>query len=257
LTLEQAGIAFAAAFGAGAINSVAGGGTLLSFPALIWLGLPAITANATSTVALWPGSLSGAWGYRQEVRKARRPLLWLIAPSLGGGLAGALLLRVTPESLFQELVPFLVLFATTLIVGQKWLQRRIYGDRRAAHHSPAWLLYAGCFQFLVGVYGGYFGAGIGILMLAALGLLGLEDIHQMNGLKNLFAAGINILAAMYFAASAMVSWPFAVTMALGSILGGSWGAGVARRMGRDRVRQLVVAIGFGMGLALLARNLSR
>lgn len=255
MTITEAGIAFTAAFAAGAINSVAGGGTLVSFPVLIWLGLPTITANATSTVSLWPGSLSGAWGYRDEVRRAKRSLLWLMVPSLVGGLIGALLLRATPESVFERMVPFLILFATLLILGQQWLQRRLYGTKGAPHESPAWMAGAAVFQLMVGVYGGYFGAGIGILMLAALGILGLDDIHQMNGLKNLFAAGINVIAAAYFARSAMVDWPFAGAMILGSVAGGVWGSGVAKKIGRESVRRLVIAIGFSMAIALLIRNL--
>src|SRR6201989_1967427 len=176
-------IAATAAFLAGGINSVAGGGTLISFPVLVWLGLPSITANATSTVAIWPGSLGGMWGFRRELRDANPRLLMLALPSIVGGLTGALLLKLTPTSVFDRLVPLLILFATLLFAAQGPLQRwfRI-GDAREDEGGLG-LYRVMTFQLLVGLYGGYFGAGIGILMLAALSIIGLSDIHQMNALK--------------------------------------------------------------------------
>ncbi len=240
--------AFASAFAAGAINSVAGGGTLLSFPTLIWLGLDSVAANATSTVAIWPGSLGSMWGYRKELASADRRMLALTAPSLIGGIAGALLLRFTPPSLFDALVPFLILFATILFMVQETVQRMFKPQIR--HDSAKWLTGAVLFQFLVSLYGGYFGAGIGILMLAALSILGLTDIHQMNGLKNFFALCINGVAAMYFIFAHMVQWPYVLIMAAGAIAGGVGGAGLARKMGRTAVRRVVVGIGFAMSLSL-------
>ena len=248
-------LVFGSAFGAGMINSVAGGGTLLSFPALIWLGVPSIAANATSTVALWPGSLGSVWGYRRELRDAERSLWALAVPSLAGGLLGAFLLSRTPAEIFDRLVPLLIFFATCLLAAQEAIQRRF--DLSAIHtnaRSP-WLSWAMVFQAGVGVYGGYFGAGIGILMLAALSLMGHTDIHQMNAVKNVLAVCINGIAAAYFVASGLVIWQDAAVMAGGAVLGGVGGPSLARRMGRVAVRRVIVAIGFGMAAAMLVRAL--
>jgi len=253
LDFPHAAVAFGAAFLAGVINSVAGGGTLLSFPTLIWLGLPSVTANATSTVAIWPAAGSSLLGYRREVRSAESRMLLLVVPSLLGGIAGALLLRWTPPSVFDTLVPFLILFATFLFMAQEPIQRRLKTAHPEAHKSARWLAGAMLFQLLVALYGGYFGAGIGILMLAALSILGLTDIHQMNGLKNFFGGCINGVAALYFIWAKMVYWPYVVIMALGAIAGGYAGAGTARRIGRTAVRRLVIAVGFGMAISLFAK----
>jgi uncharacterized membrane protein YfcA len=250
----HAGVAFGGAFVAGIINSVAGGGTLVSFPTLIWLGLPSVTANATSTVAIWPGSLGAMWGYRRELRTAEPAMLALVAPSLVGGIAGALLLRYTPPALFDTLVPFLILFATLLFMVQEPIQRKLKTAKGTGHRSTEWLAGAMLFQLLVALYGGYFGAGIGILMLAALSILGLTDIHQMNGLKNFFALCINGVAALYFIWSHMVYWPDVVIMAIGAVVGGYGGAGAARKMGRTMVRRIVIGIGFSMALSLFFRK---
>ena len=250
LDLLHAAGAFGAAFLAGAINSVAGGGTLVTFPTLIWLGQAPVTANATSTVAIWPGSVGSMFGYRRELKTTPLRMLALVIPSLAGGLLGALLLKWTPPALFDRLVPFLVLFATVLFMSQQTLQRRFAPEQGAAHESGRWLAGAVLFQFLVGLYGGYFGAGIGILMLAALGILGFTDIHQMNGLKNFFGMCINGVAALYFIWAHMVHWPDVLLMALGAVAGGVGGSGAARRLGRPMVRRAVIAIGFAMTAAL-------
>src|SRR5258706_3092518 len=172
----------AAAFLAGGVNSIGGGGTLLSFPALVWLGRPPIIANATNSVALWPGSLAGVYGFRQELRKVQRWLLLLTIPSLMGGALGAWLLLRTSEKTFVRIVPLLILSATLLLAAQEMVTRRL-GLLARAHERPTtgWVTFVFVFQFLVGIYGGYFGAGMGILMLAGLGLIGLTDLHQMNG----------------------------------------------------------------------------
>lgn len=251
LDLPHAAVALGAAFLAGAINSVAGGGTLVSFPTLIWLGLPSITANATSTVAIWPAAISSMFGYRREMRSAEPRLLILVVPSLVGGIAGALLLRRTPAATFDALVPFLILFATLLFMAQDPIQRKL--KTAGPHRSPAWLAGAMLFQLLVALYGGYFGAGIGILMLAALSILGLTDIHQMNGLKNFFGGCINGVAAVYFIWANMVYWPFVILMVVGAVAGGYSGAGMARRVGRTAVRRTVVAIGFAMAISLFVK----
>jgi len=236
---------FAAAFAAGSINSVAGGGTLITFPTLLWLGVSSKLANGTSTVALWPGGVAGAWGYRRALAQADRRLLSLIVPSLIGGVCGALLLVVTPTEVFDRILPFLILFATVLFMAQEPLQRRfnLAQAHEARSHWVSWTMF---FQLLVGVYGGYFGAGIGILMLAALSLMGHTDIHQMNGVKNVLGASINALAALLFIYNGLVVWQDAFVMMGGAILGGIGGAGLARRAGRTAVRRVVITVGFVM-----------
>lgn len=243
---------FAAAFAAGAINSVAGGGTLLTVPTMMWLGMPAINANATSTVALWPGSLSGAWGFRRELAGADRKIFALVVPSIAGGLLGAMLLERTPADLFERIIPALILFATCLFTAQEPLQRRF--NLAAAHEARShWLSWTMFFQLIVGVYGGYFGAGIGIMMLAALSLMGHSDIHQMNGVKNLLAVAINGIAIGYLAFTDLIVWPTALLMAVGAIAGGVGGAGLARRIGRQAVRRIVIGVGFAMAFIMFLR----
>jgi uncharacterized protein len=243
---------------AGAMNAVAGGGTLLTFPALIGLGIPPLTANATSTVALWPGSASSFWGYRRELGGARRWAVGFALPSLFGGAVGALLLLATEEKTFADLVPWLVIGATVLFMGQgplgAWLRRRQTpgdgSDGTDRFPKPQLLV----FQFLIGIYGGYFGAGAGILMLAALGLMGLTNIHRMNGLKNWGGLCMNAVAAVTFAASGLVNWPVALSMAVGAIGGGYLGSRTAQRVSQQTVRMVVVFIGLGSGIWLFLNH---
>ena len=246
-------IVFLAAFAAGTINSVAGGGTLISFPSLIWAGLPSTVANATSTVALWPGSLGGLWGYRRDVRGLPSATYSLILPSVVGGILGAVLLVMTPTNVFDRLIPLLILFATLLFMLQEPVQRAIRTTGKAHAGSKTWLAGAMVFQLFVSMYGGYFGAGIGILMLAAFGIMGFTDIHQMNGLKTFLALCINGVAAMYFIWNGMVSWSHALLMAGGAVAGGIWGADMARRIGPRGVRRIVIFVGFAMAVSLLLR----
>jgi uncharacterized protein len=236
---------FAAAFAAGSINSVAGGGTLVTFPTLLWLGVPSKLANGTSTVALLPGSLAGVWGFRRELAEADRRLLSLVVPSLIGGTIGAILLVLTPSEVFDRLIPFLTLFATLLFMAQEPIQRR-FNLARAHESRSHWLSWTMLFQLMVGLYGGYFGAGIGILMLAALSLIGHTDIHQMNGVKNLLATCMNGIAAGLFVYNGLVLWQDAIVMMGGAVLGGIGGASLARRVGRQAVRRTVIVIGFAM-----------
>lgn len=239
---------------AGILNSIAGGGTLISFPALLWIGRDPIVANATNTVALWPGSFAGMVGFRRELSSIRRWLLLLIIPSFAGGIVGAVLLLRTPSPLFERIVPWLILGATLLLAVQEMVTRRL-GLVARAHEDPTagWVVFVFLFQFLVGVYGGYFGAAMGILMLAALGLIGLSDMHQMNGLKNLLAICINGIAAVYFALSDAIVWRDGIVMAAGAVAGGFLGARLAHRFGRTFVRRFVVVIGLVMTVALFLR----
>jgi len=254
MILWQQAVIVAAAFGAGMVNAVAGGGTLLSFPALVFVGRDPLLANATNTIALWPGSLGGFLGHRREMSGAGRWIARLALPSLLGGITGAVLLLRTSSRTFATLVPWLILGATLLIAANEPVARWAQRDR-AGRVGAAWWVGGVVFQFLVGVYGGYFGAGIGILMLAALGVLGMIDIHKMNGVKNFLALLINGVAAVYFAASGKVLWADGLTMAAAAICGGLAGAALARWMGRRAVRRVVVAIGALMAISMFLRRL--
>jgi uncharacterized protein len=254
LDLAHTAAAFSAAFLAGVVNSVAGGGTLITFPTLIWLGLNSVTANATNTVVVWPGVVGSVWGYRRELQASPPSWFWFVIPSVAGGLAGAWLLRFTPAGVFDRLVPYLILFATLLFMVQGAVQRRLKKAAAGEHPSARWLVGAMLFQLLVAIYGGYFGAGIGILMLAALGILGLTEMHQMNALRVLLGAAINGVAVVYFIANQMVYWPDVLIMAVGAIAGGWGGAGFARRLGGNTVRKMVIAVGFLLALSFFIRR---
>lgn len=255
MTLTQGSLLFFAAMSAGMINSVAGGGTLLTFPSLIWAGYSHIIANATSTVALVPGAWSSMWGYRDNLKNTPRRYFILIVPSLIGGIIGAVLLKLTPPHTFAALVPYLVLFATVLFMVQGTIKKKVTSDDDSEQIvSNHWFLTTIIYQFLVAVYGGYFGAGIGILMLAALGFMGMHNIHQMNGLKNILGSGINLVAAAYFIYIGIVSWPAALIMTAGAIIGGYGAAGIARKLGDKFVRRSVIVIGFAMAISLFFKN---
>lgn len=270
-----------AAAAAGVMNSIAGGGTLLTFPALVGLGVPPVVANATSTVALLPGAFGSLWGYRRELQGATRLAVRLAIPSVLGGLIGAFLLLRTEPATFSALAPWLVLGATLLFVLQapvlRWIRRRSFSGLPGVPHSDAGGIpqssaeapdipqstagesdarpsaFVLLFQFFIAVYGGYFGAGIGILMLAALGMAGLTNIHRMNGLKNWAGMCINFVAAAAFAASGLVNWPVALAMGVGATAGGYAGSGMAQRVSQATVRRAIAAIGFGSALWLLTR----
>ncbi len=231
---------FVAAAIGGAINSVAGGGSFVAFPALLFAGVPAVPANATNTIALWPGSVASAVAYRRELRDLRRELLPLASASLTGGLAGSVLLLRTSEHTFVLLIPWLLLFATVLFSFGSVLTRRVKGG------APASLAAAIVAQFSIGVYGGYFGGGIGIMMLAVLSVLGMTDIHRMNALKAVLGALINGVAVVAFVVARAVRWPPALVMMVGGILGGYAGAAVARRVDPRIVRRLVLAVAWAM-----------
>ncbi len=248
------GLFFAGILG-GAINSVAGGGTLISFPALIAFGVPTIVANATNTAAVCPGSISSAFAYRRDM-PSKGGLVWtLFLPSLAGGLLGAVVLAVTPESLFARIVPFLILFATLLFGTRDFFARLINADHDGSERvSGLGKTWGFCFQFFVAAYGGYFGAGIGILMLASLSLMGLRDIHRMNAIKTVLASVINGTALVYFILRGLVSWHLAILMASGCIVGGYLGAHYAKGVDQKVLRLFIVAVGLLVSLWLFVRR---
>ena len=254
--MEILGLLFVAAAG-GAINAIAGGGTLLTFPTLLFFGTPPIVANATSTVALVLGTSGSLYGYRQHL-PAVKPWLWRFVPiSLLGGLIGGVLLTLTSNRMFSKLVPFLILFATLLFLGQGLL-RRLWtsaGPRGPSRHVALWG--AILFQFAVAIYGGYFGAGIGILMLACLGFIGLGNIHEMNTLKTLLSSLINLVAAIWFCFAGLVHWPKAGVMTAGALAGYFLGSHYSQRIPQARVRQLITAIGFALSVVTFYREFLR
>ena len=239
---SRIGLLFAAGFVAGLMNAVAGGGTIVTFPALIFAGISSIGANATSTVALLPGTLAGVAGYRRMLPAVWKWIRMFAAVSIVGGLVGAVLLTKTPEPVFDRLVPFLILFATILFTARGFFTRffRLEAKRSI---SPRWLITAIVFQTLVSIYGGYFGAGIGILMLASLGMLGFENIHEMNAVKNVLAFLINAIAAGYFIYKGLIVWPAAGIVAAGAITGGYSGAHFSQKVPQLAVRFSITAIG--------------
>lgn len=241
-----------AAFFAGAMNSIAGGGTLLTFPALTAVLEPAF-ANATSTVALLPGSFAGALGYRKELAPSRRFILRMLAPSLIGGFLGAWLVG-KDTSTFATLVPWLILTAALLFVVQAPISRWMKAHRPDHEPGPRLQISLIFFQFLIAVYGGYFGAGIGILMITALGFMGVGDIHRINAVKTFLAAMINGASVIVFVKDDLVRWNFAAAMAGSAILGGYLGARTARRLPPIYVRYAVIVIGFGLSAFYFIRQ---
>jgi uncharacterized membrane protein YfcA len=242
---------------AGAINSVAGGGSFLTFPALMFCGVSPVRANATNTVAVWFGSLASVGAYRRQLGGQRRALITLLSTSLLGGLLGALLLLNTPDATFKLLLPWLMLVATLIFIFGKhlsnWLRRQVHLDLTRPQNIVPFVV--GCLlQLVIAVYGGFFGGGIGILMLALLTLLGFEEIHVMNALKTVLATTINGVAVIAFVMARVVDWPQAIVMIAGSIVGGYGGAVIAQRVSGEAIRRLVMAVGIGMTIYFFVRG---
>jgi uncharacterized membrane protein YfcA len=240
------------AFAAGVLNSVAGGGTLLTFPALTGVISPAM-ANATSTVALLPGSFAGAFGYRRELAPSRRFVLRMLLPSLLGGFLGAWLVGQDTRA-FAVLVPWLILTAAVLFVIQAPVARWMKAHRPDHEACPLTQIVLIASQFLIAVYGGYFGAGIGILMITTLGFMGIGDIHRVNAVKTFLAAMINGASVIIFIRDDLVRWEYAPPMAVAAILGGYLGARTARRLPAHYVRYAVIVIGFGLSAYYFIRQ---
>ena len=252
---------------AGAINSVAGGGTLLSFPAALAAGLPPLMANATNAVALTPGSLAAAWSYRHFLGDKRALAALLALPATVGAVLGAIILRHTSPGVFAAIVPWLLLAATLVMLLQELRRLRARTPAavdlnppnapNATSESRARLALVIFFQFLVGIYGGYFGAAMGIVMLAYLSLIGGMQIHQMNAIKNALAGLVNGVASVYFVARGMVDGRTAALMTVGAILGGVAGARVARRIPPRVVRWMVIVIGLGLAAVFALRGFGK
>ncbi len=234
-------VLIAAAFAAGAINSVAGGGSFLTFPSLVFSGVTPVMANASSTVALVPGTLASVFAYREDVQKTgeKNLKLWLVVSLLGGAL-GACLLLVTSDKTFQQIAPWLLLFATILFA----FGNQVSLAMRGRLHGSGWLMVV--LMFPIAVYGGYFGGGIGIMFLAALRLYGMTDIHAMNGIKTIMGGTLNALAALIFIANRQVSWKPTLVMMAASIAGGYVGPRVARGLKQEAIRGVVIAVGIVM-----------
>lgn len=247
MTIVQAIALFIAAILGGTLNSVAGGGSFITFPTLIFTGVPPIQANATSTTALWPGSVASVGAYRSVLTTQRTQLVLLGIVSVAGGAIGAVLLLHTSQTLFLRLVPFLLLLATLLFAFGGALTAGLR-KRLGKASTPAWVATAGLavLQFIIAAYGGFFGGGIGILMLALYSVVGMENIHAMNGLKALMASCINGVAVITFVVAGAIFWPEALVMVAGAIVGGYGGASVARRLDPILVRRFVIAVGFIM-----------
>lgn len=228
----------AAAFAAGAINSVAGGGSFLTFPSLVFAGVPAVMANASSTVALFPASLASAASYREDIRalEEKRLKAWLIVSVIGGAL-GAVLLLVTSDRTFRQIAPWLLLFATLLFAFGARLSHALRGNMRG---NQLWML---ALLFPISIYGGYFGGGMGIIVLAAFRLYGLTDIHGMNGVKTILAGSLNAIASIVFVFAHQVDWRPALLMMIAAICGGYIGPMLARRTPPAFIRALVIVVG--------------
>lgn len=239
-----------AGFVAGGINAVAGGGSLISFPALLAAGYPSITANVTNTVAVWPGTIGGSLAYRAELRGQRERFIVLGITSVVGALIGSALLLASPARVFDQIVPFLILFACALLAAQDRLAAWAARHRGAGARSEraAGLIVA---QLLAAIYGAYFTAGLGILILAILGIFLHDNLQRLNALKGLLSVIINGVSALYFALFGPVVWPVAALMAVASWTGGYLGVRVARRLSPSRLRAVVLVYGVGVALWLL------
>jgi len=251
---------FLAALIAGAINAIAGGGSLVSFPALVGFGVPTILANTTNNAALVPGSIAGMIGFWDEVKRSKKLVAFLAAPSLVGGLLGAYILANTSENLFRQLTPFLILFATLLFAGRdfftKWTRR---GARDGEIASSLAMTSAGgvagfILQLVIATYGGFFGAGQSIMMMAAFSIMGVRDIHEINGMKTASAVIVNGVALIFFITQGLIIWHLAIWMGIGAMIGGYFAARISKRIDQNVLRWTVIAIGLVVSGVLFWRG---
>lgn len=237
----------------GAINAIAGGGGIIMYPALLAAGLPPLIANTTSSLVVFPGSLTSAIGYRKELKKVPRVYMWLLLPCFIGALIGSYILIHTPPSTFERLAPWLVLSAVLLLALQSrihhWLSRQ--AKRRKMHWHTLPLICG--LTFPLAIYGGYFGVGFGLMMLAFLGFTSLTNIYQMNGIKNLCSVTMSLVATIYFAHYGLINWPAGLVMAGGTTVGGLVGSKLSQKVSAHLVHNLTVAIGLIISIILLIK----
>ena len=243
-----------AAIAAGLVNALAGGGTLITFPVLLAIGLPAISANVTNTVALCPGYLGGTLAQSKDL-KGQKERLWIALPAaVLGGLAGGILLLQTGEKLFTNLVPFLILLASALLAIQSPVRTWLTHRQEQGKTNPAAGIWAFIAVFLGAIYGGYFGAGLSVIVLAVLGLIMSDSLTRLNALKQCIAFATNVAAALFFVLSGKVVWSVALVMAIGALLGGALGGRLASKVKPATLRWLVVTIGFSVGTIYLVKT---
>lgn len=251
--LLQLLLAGLAAIAAGAVNALAGGGTLITFPMLVFLGVPPVTANVTNTVALCPGYFGGTLAQRADLRGQEKRLRLIVPASIVGGVVGGFLLLRTGEKLFSDLVPYLILLASGLLAIQDpvraWLTRRIGTGQSARLEAWTWLPVG-----VASVYGGYFGAGLSVIVLSALGLTLEDSLTRLNALKQAVAFAVNVAAAVFFLFSGQVLWKFALVMAVGALLGGVLGGKLAGRVKPSTLRWMVVIIGIIISIIYFLRG---
>jgi hypothetical protein len=238
LTAIHAVLIFAAGVAAGGINAVVGSGSLITFPILVALGYPPVLANVSNNIGLVPGGISGVYGYRRELAGQGRRIARLVPASVAGGIAGAVLLLVLPGSVFKRVVVVLIVIALILVLAQPRLARRL-GDRHGERTGP---LLVGC-VFAVGVYGGYFGAAQGIILIALLSIFIADELQRLNAAKNVLAMSVNGVASIVFILATRIDWTIAGLIAAGSILGGQIGAGVGRKLDPRVLRGLIIVVG--------------
>ncbi|MEY2413525.1 MAG: uncharacterized protein QOD84_2131 [Acidobacteriaceae bacterium] len=252
MTLGHAIFLFTAGILGGALNSVAGGGGFIAFPALVFVGVPQIPANATNTVALWTGVTASGGAYRKQLDVPKRVLVPLLVAGVVGGILGALLLLKTPEQTFAKLLPWLMLGATLLFI----FGRMLAGKRASSvgwQATNAAIIGASVFELLVAIYGGYFGGGLGIVNLAMLAAVGMTDIHAMNALKAVLSSAINGVAVVVFIFSRAIFWPHAIVMTVGALIGGYFGAKYALRLPQIWIRWFVILVGTSMTIYFFTR----
>ena len=241
MTIFELSLLASASFIAGIINSIAGGGSVLTFPALVFTGVPTIAANATSAVAVFPGYLSGALGFSKELKEyPKSKFLLLITLSIIGGIGGSLLLLITPASVFSYIIPWLLGFATLLFA---------FGDfvaKWAKKNSNSNGFLGNLTTLIVCIYGGYFNGGLGIILLALFSTLGMRDIHLMNGLKNIMSFALSAASVVTFAIAGIVFWQQAIIMMIAATIGGYFGVVVARKLSKNTIRMIIVIIGLIM-----------
>lgn len=247
--LEAVAVALAGLL-AGGMNVAVGSGTLVTFPVMLAVGYPPVVANVSNGLGLCPGSVSGAIGYRRELTGQRVRLLRLAGASLLGGIAGAVLLLRLPRSVFEAVVPVLIAVAVVLVLLQPWLARKLAAAQEDRHpHGGVVLLLA---TFATGVYGGYFGAAQGVLLVAFMGILMDETLQRLNAIKNVLVAVVNLTAGVVYATVADVAWPAVGLLAVGSVVGGQLGAKIGRRLPAVWLRALIVVVGIAAIVQLVA-----